>query len=190
MFWDILLFVWDIPGGWCRRSVAGPGRPATPAPPAIESAPLPAPTLISLTPSDRDRACCSLVICPHECVDAVRRVPRPALLVIKSIPVPTAMLISCTHQALAYSSMATSTPTCPLESLRRPSHSRNIREFFFLECSAFFYSNWLICIVSFHRKRKYSRSTYSRKRRHTSPFLKYSTSVHIIHQKWLWSRFQ
>ena len=72
MFWDILCFKWDMPGGWCCRSVAGP---ATPALPAIEFAPLPAPTLISLTPSDRDRACCSLVICPHECVDAVRRVP-------------------------------------------------------------------------------------------------------------------
>ena len=34
------------------------------------------------------------------------------------------------HQALAYSSMATSTPTCPLEALRRPRHSRNSREFF------------------------------------------------------------
>ena len=73
----------------CRRAAA----------PAIKSAPLPAPTLISLIPSDQDRACCSLVICPHECVavaDAVLRVPQPALLVIKSAPVPTAMLISCT----------------------------------------------------------------------------------------------
>ena len=114
------------------------------------------------------------MICPHECVDAVRWVPRPGLLVIKSVPVPTAMLISCTHQALAYSSMATSTPTCPLESLWRPRHSRNIREFFFSNVPLSFIriglTIRLICIVCFHRKRKYSRSTYSRKRRYTKIF--------------------
>ena len=60
----------------------------------------------------------------------------------------------------------------------------------FLECSPFFDSNLLICFVSFHRTRKYSRSTYSRKRRYTSQFLKYSTSVHIIQQQKLGSRLQ
>ena len=65
VFWDILKFVldipkyvlqdWDIlfltplmPWGWCRTSGAGP---AAPAPPAITSVPVPAPTMISLTSS-------------------------------------------------------------------------------------------------------------------------------------------
>jgi len=60
----------------------------------------------------------------------------------------------------------------------------------FLECSPFFDSNRFICFVSFHRKRNYSRSRFSRKRRYTSQFLKYSTSVHIIQQQKLGSRLQ
>ena len=99
----------EAESGWCSRSVAGP---ATQALPAIESAPLPSPTMISLTPSDRDRACCSLVMLYVGC--------RGRRCWLSSLSQCLQQCWYLAHQALAYSSMATSTPTCPLESSAPP----------------------------------------------------------------------